>query len=74
MTLRSHLTPIRMMKIKNTSDRDRAGKDVEPGKHSSIAGGSYKFVQPVLKSTWHFLRKLGIKLSQNTAILLLGIH
>ena len=34
-TLRYHLTPVRMAKIKNTG----AGKDVEKEEHSSIAGG-----------------------------------
>jgi hypothetical protein len=37
-TLRSHLTPVRMAKIKNSGDRD-AGNDVEEEEHSSIVGG-----------------------------------
>jgi hypothetical protein len=35
-TLRFHLTPVRIAKIKNSAD---AGKDVEKEEHSSIAGG-----------------------------------
>jgi hypothetical protein len=35
-TLRFHLTPVRMTKIKVTAD---AGKDVEKEEHSSIVGG-----------------------------------
>jgi hypothetical protein len=37
-TLRFHLTPVRMAKIKNSGDRN-AGADVEKEEHSSIAGG-----------------------------------
>jgi hypothetical protein len=37
-TLRFHLTPVRMVRIKNSGDRD-AVKDVEKEEHSSIAGG-----------------------------------
>jgi hypothetical protein len=36
-SLRFHLTPVRMAKIKNSDD---AGKDVEKKKHSSIADGT----------------------------------
>jgi hypothetical protein len=37
-TLRFHLTPVRMAKIKNSGDRD-AGEDAGKEDHSSIAGG-----------------------------------
>jgi hypothetical protein len=37
-TLRFHLTPIRIAKIKNSGDKD-AGEDVEKEEHSSTAGG-----------------------------------
>jgi hypothetical protein len=37
-TLRFHLTPVRMAKIKTQVTAD-VGKDVEKEKHSSIAGG-----------------------------------
>jgi hypothetical protein len=33
-----------------------------------------KLEQPLWKSMWHFLRKLGIVLSQDSAIPLLGIY
>ena len=36
-TLRFHLIPVRMAKIKNSVSAD-AGKDVEKEEHSSIAG------------------------------------
>jgi hypothetical protein len=37
-TLRFHLTPVRMAKIKTQVTTD-AGKDMEKEEHSSIAGG-----------------------------------
>jgi hypothetical protein len=37
-TLRFHLTPVRMAKIKNSGTAD-AGQDVEKEEHSSIVGG-----------------------------------
>jgi hypothetical protein len=37
-TLRFHLTPVRMAKIKTRATVD-AGEDVEKEQHSSIAGG-----------------------------------
>jgi hypothetical protein len=37
-TLRFHLTPVRMAKIKNSGD-SRCWEDVEKEEHSSIAGG-----------------------------------
>jgi hypothetical protein len=37
-TLRFHLTPVRMAKIKNSGD-SRCCKDVEKEEHSSIVGG-----------------------------------
>jgi hypothetical protein len=38
MTLRFHLTPVRMVKIK-TSVTAHVGKDMEKEEHSSVAGG-----------------------------------
>jgi hypothetical protein len=37
-TMRFHLTPVRMTKVKNSCD-SRCCEDVEKEKHSSIAGG-----------------------------------
>ena len=52
-----------------------AGEDVEKEEHSSIFGGiASKLVQPLWKSVWRFLRKLGIVLPLDPAIPLLGIH
>jgi hypothetical protein len=68
-TLRFHLTPVRMTKIKNSGD--------------SICGErgtllhcwwDCKLVQPLWKSVWWFLRKLDIALPEDPAIPLLGIY
>ena len=59
ITLRYHLTPVRMTKIKNTND--------------SLRWWKCKLAQPLWKSVWWFLRKLAINLPQNPAIPLLGI-
>ena len=43
MTLRFHLTPVRVAKIKKTQVTADAVKDVEKEEHSSIAGGIASF-------------------------------
>ena len=64
MTLRFHLTPIRMAKIKNSRDSTcwwgcRARRTL------LHCWWEYKLVQPLWKSTLQFLRKLGIVLPQD---------
>jgi hypothetical protein len=71
-TLRFHLTPVRMAKIKNSGTAD-AGLDVEKGEHSSIVGGIAS-LQPLWMSVWQFLGKLDIVLLEDPAIPLLGIY
>jgi hypothetical protein len=69
MTLRFHLTPIRMPKIKNSGDNTcwRGCGDRGARLHC-------KLVQPLLKSFWSFLIKLEIDPSEEPAIPLLGIY
>jgi hypothetical protein len=59
-----------------------AGEDVEKEEHSSIVGGIVqphynhccKLVQPLWKSVWQLLRKLGRVLPEDPAIPVLDIY
>ena len=72
-TLRYHLTPVRMAKIKNI-------KDSLYWRGCGVRGTlihcwwECKLVQPLWKSVWRFLSKFGINLPQDPAISLMGIH
>jgi hypothetical protein len=72
-TLRFHLTPVRMSKIKNSGDcRCWLGC----GERGTLlhCWWDCKLVQPLWKSVWWFLRKLGIVLPEDPEIPLLGIY
>jgi hypothetical protein len=69
--LRFHLTPIRMAKIKNSSDpRCWCGC----GERGTLlhCWWEFKLVQPLWKSVWSFLRKFDIVLLEDSAMPLLG--
>jgi hypothetical protein len=72
-TLRFHLTPVRMAKIKNSGD-NRCWRGC--GERGTILHCLWdcKLVQPLWKSVWQFLRKLDIVLLEVPAIPLLGIY
>jgi hypothetical protein len=72
-TLRFHLTPIRMARIKNTGD-SRCWRGC--GERGTLlhCWWDCKLVQPLWKSVWQFLRKLDIVLLLDPAIPLLGIY
>jgi len=72
-TLRFHLTPIRMAKIKN-SGHSRGCRGC--GERGSLlhCWWDCKLVQPFWKSVWRFLRKLDIVLPEDPAIPVLGIY
>jgi hypothetical protein len=72
-TLRFHLTPIRMAKIKNSGD-SRCWQGC--GERGTLLHSWWvcKLVQPLWRSIWRFLRKLDIVLPEDPAIPLLGIY
>ena len=72
-TLRFHLTPVRMAKIKISVDSRCWGGCGERGTllHCCL---DCKLVQPLWKSVWQFLQKLDIVLLEDPAIPLLGIY
>jgi hypothetical protein len=72
-TLRFHLTPVRMVKIKNSGD-SRCWLGC--GERGTLlhCWWDCKLVQPLWKSVWQFLRKLDIVLLENPSIPLLGIY
>jgi hypothetical protein len=72
-TLRFHLTPVRMAKIKNSGDR-RCWRGCGGRGTLLHCWWDCKLVQPLWKSVWLFLRKLDIVLSEDPAIPLLGIY
>ena len=72
-TLRLHLSPVRMAKIKNSGDSIcyRGCGEIGPLLH---CWWECKLVQALWKSVWRFLRKLDIVLLEDSGIPLLGIY
>ena len=73
ITLRFHLIPIRMAKIKISGDNTCWRGCGERGTLLHC-WWDCKMVQPLWKSIWRFLRKWIIDLPGNPAITLLGIY
>ena len=71
-TLRFYLTPVKMAKIKNSGD-SRGWRECGERGTPLHCWWDCKLVQPLWKSVWWFLRKLGIPLPEDPAITLLGI-
>jgi hypothetical protein len=72
-TLRFHLTPVIMARIKNSGGSICWRGHGETGTLFHC-WWDYKLVQPLWKSVWWFLRKLDIVLLVDPAIPLLGIY
>ena len=72
-TLRFHLTPVRMVKIKNSGD-SRCWRGY--GERGTLLHFWWdcKLVQPLWKSICRFLRKLKIELPEDPALPLLGTY
>jgi len=73
ITLRFHLTPVRMAKIKNSVD-NRCWQGW--GERGTLLHfwWDYKLVQPLWKSVWRFISKLDIALPEYPAIPLLSLY
>jgi hypothetical protein len=72
-TLRFHLTPIRITKIKD-SDDSKCWRGCGERGTLLLRWWDCKLVQPLWKSVWWFLRELDIVLPEDPAISLLGIY
>jgi hypothetical protein len=72
-TLRVHLTPVRLARIKNSGDSGcwRGCRERGTLLH---CWWDCKLVQPLWKSVWRFLSKLDIVLPEDPAIPVLGIY
>jgi hypothetical protein len=72
-TLKFHLTPVRMAKIKTSGDNTCWREYGERGTLHHC-WWDCKLVQPIWKSIWRCLRKLEIDLSEDPGMPLLGIY
>ena len=71
-TMRQHLTPVRMVIIKKSTNNKywRGSGEKGPLLH---CWWECKLIQPPWKTIWRLLKKLGIKSPYDPAILLLGV-
>jgi hypothetical protein len=74
MTLRFHLTPIRMAEKKKNSGDSRCWRGCGERETGLHCWWDCKLVQPLWKSVWWFFKKLSIVLPEDPAIPLLGIY
>ena len=72
-TMRYHLTPVKMVIIKKSTNNKSWGGYGEKGT-LLCCWWECKLVQPLRRTVWRFLKKLKIELSYDPIILLLGIY
>jgi hypothetical protein len=72
-TMWFNLTPVRMVKIKNSGD-SRCWPGCGEKGTLLHCWWDCKLIQPLWKSVWHVLRKLGIVLPEDPAIPLLVFY
>jgi len=72
-TLRFHLTPVRMAKIKNSGD-SKCWQGCRERRTLLHCWWDCRLVQPLWKSVWRVLRKWDIEIPEDPAISLLGIY
>ena len=71
--MKYHLMPVRIAIIKNSMN-NKCWRECEENGTLLHCLWECKLVQPLWRTVWKFLKKLGIEMSYNPAIPLLGIY